>query len=94
MRRRTAPPGRGTATIVDDKPPYAAELVTTEATDSDGHSIHSGQKGRGVGDCWSNDSWTWDGRGFVHSASGGSGQCKGFAGGAWDMPTLVSEVRK
>ncbi|MGN6150920.1 MAG: DUF1176 domain-containing protein [Lysobacteraceae bacterium] len=80
--------------IVDDTPPYAAELVTTDGTDDDGRRIESGQKGRGIGDCWSTDAWTWDGRGFVHSASGGSGQCKGFAGGAWDMPTLVSEVRK
>ena len=79
--------------VVDDKPPYAAELVTTEGTDGDGGAIHSGQKGRGIGDCWSTEGWTWDGRSFVHSASGGSGQCKGFAGGAWDMPTLVSEVR-
>lgn len=79
--------------VVDDKPPYAAELVTTDGTDGDGGTIHSGQKGRGIGDCWSTEGWTWDGRTFVHSASGGSGQCKGFAGGAWDMPTLVSEVR-
>lgn len=79
--------------VVDDKPPYAAELVTTEGTDGDGHGIHSGQKGRGIGDCWSNDSWTWDGRTYIHSESGGSSQCKGFAGGAWDMPTLVSEVK-
>ena len=78
--------------VVDDKPPYAAELVTTEGTDGDGHGIHSGQKGRGIGDCWSNDSWTWDGRSYIHSESGGSGQCKGFAGGAWDMPTRVTKV--
>jgi len=79
--------------IIADKPPYRPVLVTTDATDGDGGAIHSGQKGRGIGDCWSTESWAWDGRGFVHSESGGSGQCKGFAGGAWDMPTLVSEVR-
>lgn len=79
--------------IIADKPPYRPVLVTTDATDGDGGAIHSGQKGRGIGDCWSTESWVWDGRGFVHSESGGSGQCKGFAGGAWDMPTLVSEVR-
>lgn len=79
--------------IIADRPPYRPVLVTTDATDSDGGAIHSGQKGRGIGDCWSTEGWTWDGRGFVHSESGGSGQCKGFAGGAWDLPTRVSEVR-
>ena len=79
--------------IIHDTPPYRPVLVATDANGYEKGTISSGQKGRGIGDCWSHDDWTWDGRGFVHSASGGSGQCKGFAGGAWEMPTLVSEVK-
>jgi len=79
--------------VVSDKPPFRAELVTTEANGDDGATLEAVQKGRGIGDCLSQDTWTWDGTDYVQTASAGSGQCKGFAGGAWDLPTLVSDVR-
>lgn len=80
--------------VIDDKPPYRPELVTESGTDYDAGTISSGQKGRGIGDCWGTEEWTWDGTGFVHTSSASSGQCKGFAGGAWTLPTLVTDVVK
>lgn len=80
--------------VIDDKPPYRPELVTESATDYDNGTISSGQKGRGIGDCWSSEDWTWDGANFVHTSSASTGQCKGFAGGAWTLPTLVTGIAK
>ena len=44
--------------VVDDKPPCSPELVTTSATEYTDGVIWSTQKGRGIGDCFSSESWT------------------------------------
>jgi hypothetical protein len=83
--------------IAHDKPPYDAKLVTAMADgfDPEQGELSFSMKGRGVGDCMSTSSWIWNGRDFVHAGESTSGQCKGVAaGGAWQLPTLVSEVRK
>ncbi|WP_198320980.1 DUF1176 domain-containing protein [Azohydromonas aeria] len=80
--------------VVNDKPPFQPELVTTSGSDHGKGVIAAGQKGRGIGDCWSNQEWTWDGRRFVHTRESTSGQCRLFPGGAWDLPTLVIDVRR
>ncbi len=80
--------------VIDDKPPYRPQLVTTSGTDYDAGTIFEAHKGRGLGDCWGKDEWIWDGTRFVHTSSSSSGQCKGFLGGAWDLPTLVTDVKK
>ncbi len=83
--------------VAKDRPPYDATLVTAAGSGfaPETGEISSGQKGRGIGDCWSLSSWVWDGRAFVHAAESSTGQCKMVAaGGPWDLPTLVSEVRK
>jgi hypothetical protein len=80
--------------VVDDKPPFHAELVTESASDSENGRISSEQKDRGPGDCWSGEEWAWDGQQFVHTRSFSTGKCKSIEpGGAWDLPTLVTEVR-
>ena len=79
--------------IVNDTPPYRPELVTSDATDFDNGTLMSAHKGRGIGDCWYSEQWTWDGTGFEQTAVSSSGLCKGFAGGAWQLPTLVTETR-
>ena len=79
--------------IVNDTAPYRPELVTADATDFDKGTLMSTQKARGLGDCWGSEQWTWNGTGFVQTASSSTGQCKGFAGGAWQLPTLVTEIR-
>ena len=83
--------------VAKDKSPYDAQRVTAAGSGfaPEVGEIVSGQKGRGPGDCWSREAWVWDGRAFVHSEELTTGQCKLVApGGAWQLPTLVSEVRK
>ena len=80
--------------IINDVPPYDPELVTSSATDYGSGIITSTQKGRGLGDCWSTEGWTWDGKQFVHSESSTTGMCKLVApGGAWTLPTIVTQVK-
>lgn len=81
--------------VVDAKPPYSAVLVTTAATDYDNGVITLFQKGRGIADCVATASWTWDGRAFAKTSDTTSGMCRQITpGGAWDLPTLVTRVRK
>jgi hypothetical protein len=81
--------------VVDAKPPYSPVLVTTSATDYAEGVISSTQKGRGIGDCFGSATWTWDGKSFVQTSATTTGMCRQIAaGGAWDLPTLVTRVRK
>jgi hypothetical protein len=80
--------------VIDDAPPWNPVAVTTMGSDFVAGTITASHKGRGLGDCWSIDAWSWDGRRFVPTASETSGLCKGVApGGAWSLPTLVTDVR-
>lgn len=80
--------------VVNDRAPYAPTLVTNLGNDDDGRTISGAHKGRGLGDCWSTNSWGWDGRRFVATAVSTSGMCRLVAaGGAWDLPTLVTQVK-
>ena len=81
--------------VVNAGPPYAPQLVTTSGSDYAGGTIGGSHKGRGLGDCWSFEEWTWDGRRFVQTSEGDTGDCRMVApGGAWSLPTLVTTVRK
>jgi len=80
--------------VVDDAPPYHGVLVTVSGSDYSEGSISSSQKGRGLADCIGSDTWTWDGKQFVHTEASTTGMCKLIApGGAWSLPTLVTDVR-
>lgn len=79
--------------IINDTAPYRPELVTSDATDFDKGTLVSTQKARGIGDCWGSEQWTWNGTVFVQTSASSTGMCKGFAGGAWELPTLVTEIR-
>jgi hypothetical protein len=81
--------------VVNAQPPYAPVYVTNLGTGYAQGTISSSQRGRGIGDCMSSDSWTWDGRSFVHTESLTTGMCKHIApGGAWELPTLVVKVKE
>lgn len=80
--------------LINDKPPFKAELVTTSASDYKDGVIYAAQRGRGLGDCWSLEQWAWDGRRFVHAKEATTGLCKSMPGGAWELPTLVMDVRR
>lgn len=80
--------------VIGDKPPFKPVLVTTSGTDDSDGTIRASHKGRGLGDCWSSEEWTWDGRRFVPTQASTTGMCKLVAaGGAWSLPTLVTDVR-
>jgi hypothetical protein len=81
--------------IANLKPPFAPRVVTYSGTafDEATSTLTSDQKGRGIGDCLSSDSWTWNGFSFEPSASTSTGLCRGISpGGAWDLPALVTQV--
>ena len=79
--------------VINDTPPYAPILVTTDGSHSEGSHILSTHKGRGIGDCWSSERWTWNGKTFVLTDVHSTGMCRYVAaGGTWDLPTLVSKI--
>jgi hypothetical protein len=81
--------------VINDTRPYAPVLVTTFGSDFADGTISAAQKGRGLGDCWGTEAWTWDGVRFVHTGSSSTGMCRLVApGGAWTLPTIVTDVRK
>jgi len=79
--------------IANDKPPYAPVAIEANGDfDEKDASVTSSMKGRGIGDCWSSETWSFDGKGFVRTAAAGDGMCRGFAGGAWSLPRYVTRV--
>ena len=79
--------------IADDKPPYQPKLQEANG-DFDNGAVQESFKGRGIGDCWSSRTWYFDGNKFVTTGESTSGMCRGFVGGAWNVPTYVSKVIK
>lgn len=49
-------------------------------------------KGRGIGDCWTRETHRYNGQTFERVYFAYHGMCKGFPGGAWEMPYCVTEV--
>ncbi|PPV06172.1 regulatory protein rpfI [Xanthomonas bromi] len=81
--------------VINARAPFAPTLVTLQASDLDGSTILASHKGRGLGDCYSQARWTWDGRRFVQTSKSTSGLCRLVAaGGAWELPTIVADVTK
>ena len=81
--------------VVDQSPQFHPVLVTTSGTDAHEPAITASHKERGQGDCRASDSWTWNGAAFIHTSSATSGLCRMVAaGGAWDLPRIVSDVRQ
>lgn len=87
--------------VVNDAPPYKPQLVTTSGSNFSEGQISEGQKGRGLGDCWSFETWTWgkpsgvDKSQFILTESGSTGMCRYIApGGAWSLPVWIMEVRR
>ncbi|HDS1038886.1 TPA: DUF1176 domain-containing protein [Stenotrophomonas maltophilia] len=81
--------------VVQDKAPYKARFVTSDAEDfdRDDATLRGRFRGRGIGDCFSGHDWVWDGQDFVKSSRFTTGQCRGVAGGHWTLPTVVSTVK-
>ncbi|CAM4078818.1 DUF1176 domain-containing protein [Psychrobacter arenosus] len=80
--------------VINHAQPSQPTLVAS-ATDYSEGVISNQQKGRGVGDCWSSESWVWNGKTFAKSSEMTTGLCRAITGGgAWELPTYVSEVIK
>lgn len=73
--------------------PFQAQWVTSDAVDYADGQIIAAQKGRGLGDCISQNTWTWNGTAFVATSAVAAGLCRGVPGGTWELPTLVTEIR-
>ena len=54
--------------------------------------VRGAYKGRGEGDCWSIQDAVWNGKIFIRTSEWTTGSCKGFPGGAWQLPTFVSDI--
>lgn len=75
--------------VINAQAPFHPVLVTYSGSDFSGSEISSSQKGRGLGDCWSSNSWTWDGKQFVQTESSTTGMCRLMApGGGWSLPQI------
>ena len=80
--------------VIDNQLKGQPVLVTVSGSDYDKGEITSVQKGRGIGDCMSQESWVWDGQAFRKSYDGGTGMCRYIhAGGTWDLPVFVTDVK-
>lgn len=80
--------------VINRSAPFAPVLVTASGSEYSGSAITAEHKGRGLGDCWSTDEWTWDGTRFIHTRAATTGMCRLIApGGAWELPRIVTEVR-
>ena len=78
--------------VINHAKPSRPTLMAS-ATDYSEGVISNHQKGRGVGDCWNSESWVWDGKTFAKSSELTTGLCRAITGGgAWELPTYVSEV--
>jgi hypothetical protein len=73
----------------------SATLISTDANGYGMGELSASHKGRGIGDCFSFESWVWDGKTFVQSEKSTTGSCRMIAlGGTWHLPTLTSKVVK
>ncbi len=80
--------------LINHDKPSKPKLITTAGNDYSDGEIWAVHKDRGIGDCWNHAIWVWNGQTFAKSEDSSTGMCRGFAGGAWDLPTYVSEVVK
>ncbi|WP_049457480.1 DUF1176 domain-containing protein [Stenotrophomonas maltophilia] len=74
--------------------PFHPQWVTSDAIDYADGQIIAAQKGRGLGDCISQNTWTWNGTAFVATSEIAAGPCRGVPGGTWNLPTRVTELEK
>lgn len=68
------------------------QWVTSNGSDYELGKISAAHKGRGLGDCWTQTEWVWNGKQFFQSYHAVQLQCRGFAGGAWDLPLYQADV--
>jgi hypothetical protein len=82
--------------VMDSALAGTPKFVTVAVTNGDAYArgeINGSFKGRGLGDCYEGSKWIWDGREFRLSSKWTSGMCRLIhAGGAWHLPTYVTDI--
>ncbi|RUP35487.1 MAG: DUF1176 domain-containing protein [Curvibacter sp.] len=77
--------------IARDQPPYSPEAQEANGDfDPKTGTVSLSMKGRGLGDCWTEQTWRFNGQGFVLAGQSSTGLCRGFPGGAWNLPEYVT----
>lgn len=80
--------------VIDNKFKNNPVMVTDSGTSYSDGVISLAQKGRGLADCLSVESWVWDGKAFRQSHKATTGMCRYLRlGGTWDLPTWVTDVK-
>lgn len=69
------------------------KLVNSQGNIYKNGTIFSITKLRGVGDCLEKSSWSWNGYEFILSSNISTGECLGFNGGAFELPSFVSKLQ-
>lgn len=76
-----------------DKLPYRPQFLEADGEfDPATGTLTSSMKGRGIGDCWSYQTWQFDGQGFTLTDQRSDEMCRGFPGGAWQLPSYVTQT--
>jgi hypothetical protein len=80
--------------VANLRPPFDAKPLTYGGADFDGSGTITARATSGAaGDCGSVQAWTWNGFRFEQTYAATGGLCRGVkAGGAWELPSLVSDV--
>lgn len=79
--------------VINHEKPNKPTLITYSGGSYEDGQIFASHRGRGPGDCVSVNEWTWNGTTFVKSSAFDTGLCRMIQlGGAWNLPTYVSEV--
>ena len=84
--------------VLDDKLSKVEQVLAEQYNEAgydekQGYAFVRGTyKARGVGDCWSGQDAVWNGKIFIRTSEWTTGFCKGFPGGAWQLPTFVSDI--
>ncbi|MFJ5366010.1 DUF1176 domain-containing protein [Pectobacterium punjabense] len=81
--------------VIDNAMQTQPQPVTTDGTNYENGEITSAHKGRGLADCMSYESWTWDGETFQQSSVSTTGSCRMIQlGGTWNLPSWTATVIK
>jgi len=79
--------------IANRRPPYDARPLTYAGMFDGVSSVLVQERARSRGDCGSSGIWTWTGYRFEQTHAATGGLCRGVKrDGAWDLPTLVTDV--
>ena len=85
--------------VLDDKLSKVEQVLAEQYNEAgydekQGYAFVRGSyKGHAFGDCWNGQDAVWNGKIFIRTSDWMTGGCyKGFTGGAWQLPTFVSDI--